>query len=134
MNAGRIISLILLISICVVIVVLSQLDSVDVGTAYGAVSQTLNIDLKALKLDTVQISNAGHFVAAFVLCLLGQLSLRRRWLLPVVLVFFLALELGQHFTLDRQPGVMDVVRSWSGCTLGYLTSLPVMKIKRPFNA
>ncbi len=131
MSAVRITALVLLAALCFGVVALSQLDTVTVGKAYSTVSRSLHIDLKAFKVDTIQISNAGHLVAGFVLCGLGQLLFRRWYVLPLMLFLFLALEAGQYLTPDRQPDVQDLLRSWGGVILGYLTVLLFTKIKRP---
>ena len=103
------------------VIVLSHLDSATVGKVYGVASQAMRIDLQAYKIDTVQISDTGHMVAGFVLCGLGQLIIRRWWVLPLMLVFFVALEVGQHFSPDRQADILDVMRGGVGALLGFVS-------------
>ena len=111
------------------VIVLSQLDSATVGKVYGVASQAMRIDLQAYKIDTVQISDAGHMVAGFVLCGLGQLIFRRWWVLPLMLVFLVALEAGQHFSPDRQADMMDAMRGGVGAALGFVSASIVLRLK-----
>lgn len=101
------------------VLALSQLDNQATGKVYGVVSKALHIDLKSLHVDTVQISNAGHIVAGFVLCGLVQLIIRRWWVLPVVLLFFLGLEALQIFSTQRQACWLDVLRGWGGTLIAW---------------
>ena len=79
----------------------------------------MHIDLKALRLDTVQISNGGHIVAGFVVCGLAQLIVRRWWVLPLVMCFFLGIEVAQLFSAERQAGWLDVLRGWGGAVVAW---------------
>jgi len=119
MNAVRIISTVLLFALCVGTLLLSQLDNATTGKIYGSVSQMMHIDLKALQIDTVQISNGGHIAAGFVVCGLAQLIVRRWWVLPLAMFFFLGVEVAQLFSVERQAGWLDVLRGWGGCLVGW---------------
>ena len=122
-------SLVLLIGMGLCVIVLSQLDSATVGEVYSFASQVMRIDLQAYKISTVQISDAGHMVAGFVLCGLGQLIIRRWWVLPLMLVFLVALEAGQHFSPDRQADILDVMRGGVGALFGFVSASLVLRFK-----
>jgi hypothetical protein len=98
---------------------LSQLDNATTGKVYGSVSQMMHIDLKVLKIDAVRISNGGHIAAGFVLCGVAQLLVRRWWVLPLAMIFFLGLEGGQLFSAERQADWMDVLRGWAGSVIAW---------------
>ena len=55
MNAVWVSSIVLLCILVAGALLLSQLDNATTGKIYGAVSQMIHIDLKALQIDTVQI-------------------------------------------------------------------------------
>jgi len=114
MNAVRATSIALLIVLCAGTLLLSQLDNATTGKVYGTVSQMMHIDLKTLQVDTVEISNGGHIVAGFVLCGLAQVIVRRWWVLPLAMFFFLGVEGAQLFSAERQAGWLDVLRGWGG--------------------
>ncbi len=114
LHLGQIILWSLLFFLCAVTLVLSQLDNLTTGEVYGAVSQAFNIDLRSLGVRTEQISDAGHGVAGFVLFGVAQLAIRRWWVLPLALVFFLGVEVAQLFSVERQASWMDVLRGWGG--------------------
>ncbi|MDD2540713.1 MAG: hypothetical protein PHH28_06675 [Desulfuromonadaceae bacterium] len=111
----RVSSIVLLIALCAGTLLLSQLDNATTGKVYSSVSQMMHIDLKALQIDTVQISNGGHIAAGFVVCGLAQLIVRRWWVLPLAMCFFLGVEAAQLFSAERQADWLDVLRGWGGC-------------------
>ena len=83
-------SLFLLLSLTLLTLVLSQLDNVSTGKVY-TVFQMIHLDLKTLHIKAVQISDNGHIVASFVLTLLALLTIRRWWVVPVMLLFFIGI-------------------------------------------
>ncbi len=119
MNIRQLILFSLLLSVSVVTLWLSQLDNMMTGRVYTVVSQFLSIDLKALGVTNTQISDAGHVVAGFVLCGFAQLVIRRWWVLPVALLFFLGIEAAQLFSIDRQAHWSDVLRGWGGVLVAW---------------
>ncbi|MDD2462568.1 MAG: hypothetical protein PHI97_01090 [Desulfobulbus sp.] len=108
----------MIVLLCILVagtLLLSQLDNATTGKVYGSVGKIMHIDLKALRIDTVQISNGGHIAAGFVLCGLAQLIVRRWWVLPLAMFFFLSVEAAQLFSAERQADWLDVMRGWGGC-------------------
>lgn len=119
MNAVRVTLIVLLFILLAGTLLLSQLDNATTGKVYNAVSQMLRLDLKALQISAVQVSNGGHIVAGFVVCGLAQLIFRRWWVLPLVMFFFLGIEAAQLFTTERQAGWLDVLRGWGGSVVAW---------------
>ncbi|TYO98341.1 hypothetical protein EDC39_107142 [Geothermobacter ehrlichii] len=99
--------------------VLSLLDGVTTEKVYTAAAHALFIDLKAHHIQSVQISDAGHFVAGFVLAGLGLHVVRRWWVLPLVLLFLGGIELAQHFSPERQASWSDLLRGTGGVLVAW---------------
>ena len=119
MNIRQTILLIFLLSLSVFTLWLSQLDNQTTEKVYTLVSQFFHVDLKALGVNATQISDAGHSVAGFVLYGVARFTIRRRWLLPLVLIFFAGLEAAQLFSVERQASWMDLLRGWSGVAIAW---------------
>jgi hypothetical protein len=107
----------LLLSLSIVTLFLSQTDNQTIDQIYMAVIRFLHIDLGALGVTTTQVSDAGHGVAGFVLGGFSQFVIRRWWVLPLVLLFFLGMEAAQLLTVERQASWIDVLRGWIGATI-----------------
>lgn len=123
LNIRQLILLSLLLSISVFTLWLSQLDNLMTEKVYAAVSQFFHVDLKALGINATQISDYGHTVAGFVLYGVARLTIRRWWVLPLALIFFVGIEAAQLFSVERQASWMDVLRGWGGvmCAWGLIS-------------
>ncbi|MCB1761191.1 MAG: hypothetical protein KDI68_15580 [Gammaproteobacteria bacterium] len=100
----------LLLFLSVVVVFLSQIDHQALEQFYTAVTRFLYIDLGALGVTTTQVSDVGHSVAGFVLSGLAQIVIRRWWVLPLILLFFLGMEAAQLLSVERQASWIDLMR------------------------
>jgi hypothetical protein len=122
MRAARALTIILFCTLIAAVLILSQLSNTATCTVYGIIGRAVHLDLKVLRVDLVQISNNGHIVAGFVLGGLAQLLFKRRWVAPLTLAFFVALEIAQLFSMDRQGNLLDVARGFGGalCAWGLL--------------
>lgn len=114
MNLSRKFAFSFLVLIFFSIFILSQLDNATTAKVYAAACSVLNIDLKTMKFDVVQISNGGHTFAGFVLTGFSLCLIRRWWVLPALMFYFLGIEAAQLLTVDRQANWLDVFRSWAG--------------------
>ena len=113
----------LLYTLLSVIVVLNILSHEYLTQCYLTTANTIGVSPQWVKSHTVQISDFGHILVAFVLTLFlfTTYNIQKRSLILLLVLFIIGCEFIQLFTPTRQAKAIDVAAGLLGVFLAVST-------------